>query len=92
MAGPANHGDRPMLELLLRYGARVPDVTKWGREYYFKHADRAAFLMDRGINPHHMTRHRTTLLHGMAQLGDVGMAAQTGAPFGVGDSMVKYLP
>ncbi len=74
MSVPANRGDHAMLELLLRYGARVPDMTKWGREYYFKHYDTAAFLMDRGMNPNHMNCHRTTLLHGMAQLGDVRKA------------------
>ena len=35
----------------MRYGARVPDMTKWGRDYYFKHDDIAAFLMERGMNP-----------------------------------------
>ena len=74
MAGPANRRDREMLELLLRYGARVPDVTKWGREYYFKHYDIGAFLLDHGMSPHHMNCHRTTLLHGMAQIGDVARA------------------
>ena len=74
MSMPANRGNRDMLELLLRYGARVPDVTKWGREYYFKHYDVAAFLLDNGMNPNHMNCHRTTLLHGMAQLGDVRKA------------------
>jgi ankyrin repeat protein len=71
---PANPGDRAMLELLLRYGARVPDMTKWGREYYFKRHNIAAFLMDAGMNPNHMNCHRTTLLHGMAQLGEVRKA------------------
>ena len=59
----------------MRYGARVPDMTKWCREYYFRHYDTAAFLMDRGMSPNHMNCDRTTLLHGMAQLGDVRKAA-----------------
>jgi ankyrin repeat protein len=75
MSMPANRRNRAMLELLLRYGARVPDVAKWGREYYFKHYDVAAFLLDSGMNPNHMNCHRTTLLHGMAQLGEVRKAA-----------------
>ena len=74
MSSPANRGDRDMIELLLDYGARVPDVTKWGREYYFKRYDIAAFLMETGMNPNHMNIHKTTLLHGMAQLGDVRKA------------------
>ena len=72
---PAHDNHRPMIELLMRYGARVPDMTKWCREYYFKHYDTAAFLMERGMNPNHMNCDRTTLLHGMAQLGNVRKAA-----------------
>ena len=72
---PAHGNHWPMIELLMRYGARVPDMTKWCREYYFKHYDTAAFLMERGMNPNHMNCDRTTLLHGMAQLGDVRKAA-----------------
>ena len=30
---PAKGGHRPMLELLLGYGARVPEVSKWGAWY-----------------------------------------------------------
>jgi hypothetical protein len=71
---PAHDNHWPMIELLMRYGARVPDMTKWCREYYFKHYDTAAFLMERGMNPNHMNCDRTTLLHGMAQLGDVRRA------------------
>jgi ankyrin repeat protein len=74
LCGPANRADRPMLELLIRHGARVPDVTKWGRHYYFKHYDIAAFLMDNGMNPNHMNWHHVTLLHDMAQEGDIPKA------------------
>jgi hypothetical protein len=71
---PANRGNRKMLELLMRYGARVPDVTKWGRAYYFKRYEIATFLMSAGMNPNHMNCHRTTLLHDMAQEGDLQKA------------------
>jgi ankyrin repeat protein len=71
---PANRAFRQMLELLLRLGARVPDVAKWGRAYYFKHHDIAAFLLERGMSPNHMNWHRTTLLHDMAWEGDVRKA------------------
>jgi len=74
LCGPANRADRPMLELLIRHGARVPDVSKWGRYYYFKHYDIAAFLMDNGMNPNHMNWHHVTLLHDMAQEGDIPKA------------------
>jgi hypothetical protein len=71
---PANRALRQMLELLLRLGARVPTVAKWGRAYYFKHYDIAAFLLERGMSPNYMNWHRTTLLHDMAWEGDVRKA------------------
>jgi ankyrin repeat protein len=66
---PANGRRRKMIELLLTHGATVPELTKWGREYYLKHDDIAAFLLERGMSPHHRNCHGTTLLHGMAQIG-----------------------
>jgi ankyrin repeat protein len=71
---PANRGNRKMLELLMRYGARVPEVTKWGAWYYFKRYDIAAFLIERGMNPNHMNCHHTTLLHDMAYTGEAQKA------------------
>jgi ankyrin repeat protein len=64
-----------MVELLLRLGARVPDVAKWGRAYYFKHYDIAACLLERGMNPNHMNWQRTTLLHDMAWEEDLPKTA-----------------
>ena len=66
LAMPAKGADREMLELLMRYGARVPDLSKWGDRYYFKDYDTAAFLMQSGMNPNHMNWLRITLLHEMA--------------------------
>jgi ankyrin repeat protein len=74
LAVPANNAHREMLELLIRHGARVPDVSKWGRYYYFKHYEIAAFLLDSGMNPNHMNWHHVTLLHDMAQEGDIPKA------------------
>jgi len=74
LSTPANRALRRMLELLLRLGARVPDIAKWGRAYYFKHYDIAAFLLERGMNPNHMNWQRTTLLHDMAWEGDIRKA------------------
>jgi len=71
---PAKDGDRQMLELLMRYGARVPDLSKWGARYYFKHYEIAAFLMENGMNPNHMNWRRFTLLHDMAFTGEVRKA------------------
>ena len=74
MAVPANRGDRPMLELLLRYGAKVPDLLKWTQAYYFKHYEIAGFLMNNGMNPNVMNWHEVRLLHDMAQKGFVSKA------------------
>jgi hypothetical protein len=74
MMMPAGRKRRDVIELLLRYGAKVPDVSKWCREYYFKHHDIAAFFMDTGMNPNHMSWHHVTLMHDMAQAGDIAKA------------------
>jgi len=74
LAPAANRHRRQMIDLLMAHGARVPDVAKWGRFYYFKHTDVAALLLERGMNPNHMTWHRTTLLHDMAGEGNVEKA------------------
>ena len=74
LAGPSNNGHREMIELLIRYGARVPDVSKWGPYYYFKHTEIAALLLERGMNPNHMNWHHFTLLHHMAATGDIAKA------------------
>jgi ankyrin repeat protein len=74
MCGPASGGRFEMLELLIRFGATVPAVSKWGRFYYFKHYDVAVFLLKNGMNPNHMNWHHITLLHDMAQSGDIKKA------------------
>jgi uncharacterized protein len=74
LAMPAKDGNRQMLELLMRYGARVPDLSKWGARYYFKQYEIAAFLMENGMNPNHMNWRRFTLLHDMAFTGDIRKA------------------
>jgi ankyrin repeat protein len=71
LAGPANAGNILVIELLMRHGARVPDISKWGRYYYFKHTAVAQLLLENGMNPNHMNWHRVTLLHDMAQDGDL---------------------
>jgi len=61
--------------MLIRHGARVPTVSKWGRCYYFKHTDTAAFLLRHGMDPNHMNWHYTTLLHHVASDGDIPKAS-----------------
>ena len=71
---PAKKRDRVLLELLLAHGAQVPASSKWGRFYYFKHDHIAAFLLERGMSARHRTWHDVTLLHDMAQSGDLAKA------------------
>lgn len=71
---PAKLRDWKMLELLMQCGATVPALSKWGRFYYFRHDDIAAFLLEHGMSASHMTWHNVTLLHDMAQSGDVAKA------------------
>jgi ankyrin repeat protein len=74
IAGPAHGARHEVIALLLRLGARVPRVSKWAPEYYFKHEATAAFLLDHGMDPNHMNWHRFTLLHHMAARGEIGKA------------------
>jgi len=66
---PANRRHFAMIDLLMRHGARVPEMTKWGAEYYFKHDDIARTFLERGMSAAHRNCHRTTLLHEMARRG-----------------------
>jgi ankyrin repeat protein len=74
LLGPASAGDHRMIELLMRFGARVPLVTEWAPFYYFKHEATAEFLLEHGMDPDHMNFHRTTLLHYMASEGELAKA------------------
>lgn len=74
LGGPANAGDLELIEVLMRCGARVPDVTKWGRYYYFKHAQVARYLLEHGMNANHRSWQEVTLLHDMAHEGSVEKA------------------
>lgn len=74
LAMVANRRQQQMLELLWSRGARVPEIAKWGRFYYFKHEEVGALLLERGMNANHMTWHRTTLLHDVAGEGHLAKA------------------
>jgi ankyrin repeat protein len=71
---PANRKNKNLLELLLNHGAKVPCISKWGRAYYFKHYDIAKFLLENGMNANHITWHHVSLLHDMAQEGNLPKA------------------
>jgi hypothetical protein len=72
---PAKLAAGKMIELLMKYGATVPEVSKWGAWYYLWHYDTALFLLERGMNANHMNHHHTTVLHDMAYKGDSRKAA-----------------
>lgn len=71
---PAKKRSRSLLDVLMQSGARVPDMSKWGRFYYFVHNDIASLLLERGMSARHITWHGVTLLHDMAQSGEVTRA------------------
>ena len=70
----AKGNNRTMMELLMSYGAKVPNVLKWAQFYYFDRYDSAAYLMEKGMNPNTMSWHHVTLLHDMAEKGDIKKA------------------
>jgi ankyrin repeat protein len=74
MVFAAKENNQKMMELLMSYGAKVPNVLKWTQFYYFERYDSAVFLMESGMNPNVMSWHHVTLLHDMAQKGDIQKA------------------
>jgi ankyrin repeat protein len=66
--------NKPMIDLLMNHGARVPDILKWAQFYYFERYDAAKYIMEKGMNANVMSWHHVTLLHDMAQTGDVRKA------------------
>jgi len=72
---PAKEYNIPLLELLMSYGAKVPSILKWTQFYYFERYDSAVFLMEHGMNPNTMSWHHVSILHDMAQKGDIKKAA-----------------
>lgn len=74
LAMPAHDGNHEMIDLLMKFGALVPEVSKWGARYYFERLETASYLLDRSMNPNHMNWRRFTLLHDMAHEGDLPKA------------------
>jgi ankyrin repeat protein len=70
----AKENNRKMIDLLMSYGAKVPDILKWAQAYYFERLDGATYMMEKGMNPNTMSWHHVTLLHDMAQKGDIQKA------------------
>lgn len=70
----AKTNNRLMTDLLMSYGAKVPDILKWAPEYYFEHNEGAVYMMEKGMNPNTMSWHHVTVLHDMARKGDIQKA------------------
>src|SRR5687767_4593686 len=66
--------NRELVDLLMKHGAKVPDILKWAQFYYFERYDMTAFLLEKGMNPKVMSWHHVTLLHDMAQKGNIQKA------------------
>lgn len=71
---PAKENNRPMIDLLMSYGAKVPKVLKWTQFYYFERLDAATYMMEKGMDPNTMSWQHVTILHDMAQKGFIDKA------------------
>jgi len=71
-AGKENN--QKMMEILMGYGAKVPNILKWAQFYYFERYDSAVYLMEHGMNPNTMSWHHVTILHDMAEKGFIDKA------------------
>ena len=71
---PAKDNKLEMVQLLMRYGAKVPKILKWCQNYYFKHYDMAAFLMNNGMDANAMSWHHVTILHHIPKKGSIPKA------------------
>jgi uncharacterized protein len=70
----AKENNRTMVDLLTSYGAKVPAILKWTQFYYFEHNEGAVYMMEKGMNPNTMSWHHVTILHDMAQKGNIAKA------------------
>jgi len=66
---PVKDGYFEMAELLISFGARVPELLKWAQFYYFETYAHAEWIMAHGMDANVMSWQKVTLLHDMAQKG-----------------------
>jgi ankyrin repeat protein len=67
----AKENNRSMIDLLAKYGAKVPEILKWAQYYYLEHNEGAAYILEKGMNPDTKSWHHVTMLHDMAQKGNL---------------------
>jgi ankyrin repeat protein len=70
----AKENNREMIDLLMQYGARVPPILKWAQFYYFEHPEGSRYMMEKGMDANTMSWQRVTILHDMAQKGNIEKA------------------
>ncbi len=70
----AKQNNRPMIDLLMSFGAKVPSLLKWTQFYYFERMDGATYMMEKGMSPNTMSWQHVTILHDMAQKGFIDKA------------------
>ncbi len=91
----AKENNRSMMDLLARYKAKVPEILKWAPFYYFEHEDGAAYILEKGMSPNIMDWHHVTLLHYVAQKGNLTKAElliRYGANINAVDEQYKTTP
>ena len=71
MMMPSKVGNKRLVELLLSHGATFPKMLKWAQYYYFERDDMVAFILEKGMNPNVESWHHVTILHDMAQKGNL---------------------
>ncbi|HEX5153743.1 MAG TPA: ankyrin repeat domain-containing protein [Parafilimonas sp.] len=92
---PAKRNNREMIDLLMSYGAKIPDILKWTQFYYFERLDGATYIMQKGMNPNTMSWQYVTILHDMAQKGfldKAGLLIKHGADLNVIDEAYQSTP
>jgi ankyrin repeat protein len=91
----AKENNRPLVDLLMQYGAKVPPVLKWAQFYYFERYDGASYMMEKGMSPNTMSWQHVSLLHDMAQKGFIDKAElliNYGVDFNIIDEAYKSTP
>ena len=71
---PAKEGNIELMKLLLKHGAVFPERSKWPQFYYFERYDSSIFILDHGMSVNHKTWQEVTILHDMAQKGNLETA------------------
>jgi len=95
LAMPAKEANFELIDLLMEHGATVTRVLKWAPQYHFERYDGAAYMLGKGMDPDTMSIHHVTILHNMAQKGDIkkaGLLLRHGAFINAVDEEYRSTP